>query len=260
MMRLLVSVFFVYLSNQVFAQQLTGLVVDQTTNSPIINAKVMTSSHGTFTSATGGFSLDNVPFGDTITVSHMGYQTYYVERRNSTKSDTMLIILESTPIALQEVIITGTRNYTQDSLNRRKEYAAVFADKSPRFKDIFISKSANTSSRYSPFQNSTASLVSVNLLSVIGLLTKNKRPVSRLQKRLLKEEEYNYVDRVFSKGKVQSLTPLRGDSLQSFINEYRPSIEELEHMTDYDLILHIKESYKEFTKTYKHENFPSLNK
>ncbi|MBC8987010.1 carboxypeptidase-like regulatory domain-containing protein [Pedobacter sp. N36a] len=259
-MRLIILIFLVYLSNQLFAQQVTGLVVDETTKIPIMNARVTTSSYGTFTTATGRFSLNNVHFGDTITVSHMGYESYHFRHSNSSKSDTMLILLKVSPIALQEIAIKGIRNYTQDSLNRRKEFASVFAYKAPKFKDIFITKSANTSAHYSPFQNSTSTLVSVNLLSVIGLLTKNKTPVSKLQKKLLKEEEYNYVDHVFSREKVRSLTSLKGDSLQNFMTEYRPSIEEAKQMTDYRLLLYIKKSYDEFTKTYKPENFPSLNK
>ncbi len=81
-----------------------------------------------------------------------------------------------------------------------------------------------------------------------------------MQKQLLNDEEYNYVDHVFSKEKVQSLTSLKGDSLQNFMNEYRPSIKELKQMTDYQLILYIKKSYDTFNKTYKHEILPSLKK
>lgn len=259
-MRLILLILLVYFSNQLYAQQVTGLVVDETTKTPIINATVRSSSYTTFTTATGRFSLNNVHFGDTITISHMGYESYYFAYTNSSISETLLILLKVSPIALREVTIKGIRNYTQDSLNRRKEFASVFAHKAPKFKDIFINRSTNTSAHYYPFQNSTATLVSVNLLSVIGLLTKNKTPVSKLQEKLLKEEEYNYVDHVFSKQKVQALTSLKGDSLQNFMNEYRPSIEKAKQMTDYQLLLYIKKSYGEFIKTYKPENFPSPNK
>ncbi|WP_158500277.1 hypothetical protein [Sphingobacterium sp. ML3W] len=42
-----------------------------------MNARVTTSSYGTFTTATGDFSLNNVHFGDTVTVNLMGYESYY---------------------------------------------------------------------------------------------------------------------------------------------------------------------------------------
>jgi hypothetical protein len=259
-MRLSILIFFIFVSNHVFSQQLIGLVIDEATKQPIKNARVTTSSYDTYTTSTGSFKLNGVRFGDTVTVTHLGYDLYCFKYGNCFKTDTMLILLKVASIALQEVRINGIRNYTLDSLNRRKEYAPFFAYKAPKFKDIFITKSPNVSTNYSPFQNSTSTLVSVNLLSVIGLLSKNNAPVSKMQKQLLKDEEYNYVDHVFSREKVQFLTSLKGDTLESFMNEYRPSIKEAKQMTDYQLILYIKKSYDTFNKTYKHEVFPSLKK
>lgn len=258
-MRLIILIFLVYLSDQLFAQQLIGLVLDEKTRKPIINAQVATSSYRTFTNATGSFSFNNVPFGEPITVNLMGYESYSFRYNNTSKSDTVLILLKISPIALKEVIVKGSRNYIQDSLKRRKDYASIFAYKATAFKDIFIPKLANTPIHYSPFQNSTSSLVSVNLLSVISLLTKNKTATSKMQIKLLKEEEYQYVDHVFSGKKVQAITNLKGDSLKNFINAYRPSIEEVKQMTDYQLLLYIKKSYDEFIKTYKPESFHFLN-
>lgn len=51
-----------------------------------------------------------------------------------------------------------------------------------------------------------------------------------------------------------------GDSLQNFMNAYRPSIEEVKQMTDYQLLLYIKKSYDEFIKTYNPETFHFLKK
>jgi hypothetical protein len=259
-MRLFTLFFFVFLSNQVFSQHLTGLVIDEATKKPVKNALVATYSDNTYTTSTGSFIVNNFHSGDTITVSHLGYQAYHLKHSNRFKTDTLLILLKSSSIVLEEVRINGIRNYTLDSLNRRNEYAAFFAYKAPKFKDIFITKSSNVSTHYSPFQNSTSRLVGVNLLSVIGLLSKNDAPVSKMQKQLLKDEEYNYVDHIFSKEKVQSLTFLRGNSLQNFMNEFRPSIKEVKQMTDYQLMLYIKKSYKTFRNTYKHEILPPLIK
>lgn len=259
-MRLFILIFFVSLSNEVFSQRLTGLVIDEATRKPVNNARVSTSSNVTYTTSTGSFVLNNFHSGDTVTASHLEYEAYHIRHSNRSKTDTLLILLKSSSIVLKEVRVNGIRNYTQDSLNRRKEYAAFYAYKAPKFKDIFITKSPNVSPQYSPFQNSTSSLVGVNLLSVISLLSKNNAPVSKMQKQLLKDEEYNYVDHVFSKEKVQSLTSLKGDSLQNFMNQYRPSVRELKQMTDYQLLLYIKKSYDTFNKTYKHEILPSLKK
>jgi hypothetical protein len=257
-MRLYILIFFFFFSNQLFSQQLTGLVIDEATQKPLKNARVKTASYDTYTTSTGSFRFNSIRFGDTVTVTHLGYDAYFFKHDIRFKTDTMLILLKLSSIMLAEVRINGIRNYTLDSLNRRKEYAAFYAYKARKFKDIFIPKSPNVNTQYSPFQSSTSSLVGVNLLSVIGLLAKNNAPASKMQKKLLKDEEYNYVDHVFSREKVQSITSLKGDSLQNFMNDCRPSIKELKQMTDYQLMLYIKKSYGTFKKTYKHEIFPSL--
>jgi hypothetical protein len=44
---------------------------------------------------------------------------------------------------------------------------------------------------------------------------------------------------------------MQGDSLQDFMSTYRPTITRLKQMTDYELLIYIKESYAEFVKSYK---------
>lgn len=259
-MKLIILTFLVCLSNQLFGQQVTGLVVDEITKQPIKDAVVTTSNFSTFTTSTGIFNIAGINLGDTIKVSHMCYKPVRIIYKNKTKSDTILVLLKVNAIELQEVIVKGMRNYKQDSLNRRKEFASTFAYEPPKFKDIFLKRSPNAHLQNYPLQNSTSTLVGVNILSVIGLINKNKTPVSKLQKQLLKDEEFKYVDHIFSTEKVRSLTSLKGDSLQSFMNQYRPSIEKSKQMTEYELILHIKKSYDKFIKVKKQETLPSLIK
>jgi hypothetical protein len=170
------------------------------------------------------------------------------------------VTIPDTPNVLKEVTIKGIRNYHLDSLNRRKEYASIFDLKSPRFNDIFISKSTNAPLTYSRFQNSTSSLAGINVFSIINLLSRNKTPASKLQKVLLKEEANNYVDRKFSAERIQAITAMKGDSLQIFMNRYRPAVDQAKQMTDYELMMYIKKSHEEFIKSYKHEDLPSLMK
>ena len=243
------------LSFQLFAQRLNGVVKDKSTNLPIPNANVKTLYSTTFTSIIGQFNFGNVHIGDTLKISYIGYKPYYLVL-NKINTDTIHIYLEQIFILLKDVTIRGTNDYKMDSILNRKTFASVFGHKSSGLKDVFISKSPNADIPYSynTAPNSTASIMSVNLLSVISLLNKNRVPVSKLQKVLLKDEEDSYVYHVFSKPKISSATSLRGDSLSDFMDRYRPTIKELKKMTDYDLTLYIKKSYKEFIKTYKHED------
>ena len=240
---------------QLFAQRLNGVVKDEFTNLPIQNVNIKTSSFATFTSITGKFSLLNAHIGDTIKCTYIGYKSYYLVL-NKINTDTIYICLEQNSIFLKDVTINGINSYKMDSIKRRKEFASVFAHDSPALKDIFINKSAYT---YTPYSyntslNNTTSIVSINILSVIGLLNKNNAPVSKLQKVLLKDEESSYIDHVFSKARVSKATSLTGDSLSEFMDRYRLSIKELKKMTDYDLMLYIRKNYKEFIKTYKYED------
>jgi len=97
-------------------------------------------------------------------------------------------------------------------------------------------------------------LLSVNLISVLDLLNKNNAPVSKLQQTLLKDEQDEYVDRVFSRQKVMELTHLKRDSLQNFMDKYRPSSKAAHTMNDYDVMIYIKKCYTEFKNPIEKKN------
>ncbi|MFA6277038.1 MAG: carboxypeptidase-like regulatory domain-containing protein [Pedobacter sp.] len=248
-MKTLFILAFLLFSNQLFAQNVNGYVLDSTTKLPIQHVQVITKNTTAFTNVAGKFSIGALKNGEKVSFRSMGYETYELTINSSTPKDTLRISLKSTTISLKEVTIRAARNYKLDSLNLRKEYAAVFNYKAPSFSDIFIQKSP---SYKSPFSNinpsSTASIVSVNFLQVLSLLGKNKTPTSKLKQTLLKDEEQNYVDYVFSKEKIESITHLQGDSLQNFMQRYRPTIQEAKRQNEYEIILYIKKRYAEFVK------------
>jgi hypothetical protein len=254
-MKFSITLIFILLSFKLFAQRLNGIVIDQLTNLPIQNVSIKITSPATFSSFTGKFGLSNVHIGDTIKFSCIGYKSYNLVL-NKINGDTIRVYLEQNFILLKNVTINGINGYKADSIDKRKEFASAFNYRSPGLKDIFITKSpyAYVPNSYNIALNSTTSIVSINLLSAFSLLNKNKAPVSRLQKVLLKDEEDSYIDHVFSKVRVSKVTSLKGDSLSEFMNIYRPPIKELKKMTDYDLTFYIKKSYQEFIKTYKHED------
>lgn len=249
-MRLSLFLLLLLTSKILFGQQVNGIVVDEITKILIVNASVNASGITVLTSSTGSFQLNNVGFGDTIIISHIGYQSYTFKHLVS-RMDTLKILLKNKSVAVQEVTILRKRDYKLDSLNRRKQYESVFNYKAPTIKDLFVNKSSLASNHYTPIQNSTASLVSINLLSAISLIGKNKAPVSKLQKRLLKDEEDGFLDQKFSIEKVQSITSLKGDSLQNFMIQYRPTAEKTRQMTEYQLMLYIKDSYEQYMKIKK---------
>ena len=245
----------------IFAQDLKGTVIDKITDKPIANASVI-SLHGIATTYNDGiFSLKNVYPGDSITVSCIGYKTYKMGISLATPR-TITIYLQQSNILLRSVVVKAKHDPKIDSIRLRKQFAAVFDYKAPTFYDMFvkIDPYKYVYNDYIFATNSTASLVSVNVLSVLALLNKNKDQTTKLQKTLLNDEETQYVDRRFSKEKITGLTNLKGDSLLDFMADYRPAIKQVKKMTDYDMVEYIKNSYGEFIKSYDPKEHSLFNK
>jgi len=238
-----------FITNISSAQDLKGTIKDKHSGDFLIGVSIKVASRSTYSDGYGKFIVSGIKLGDTITFSSIGYRAvnYIVDNSNL---DHLVIYMEQATILLDEVKINPLRNYRADSLKFREEFAKTFNYSKPKFKDIFITKNYSSNVPRHPNQanNSTASLISVDLLSVISLLEKKRNPQSKLQQKLIKEEEERYLDNTFSKRRVQNLTGLTGDSLQTFMQLYRPNIDTAKYMSDYDMILYIKKSYQEYIK------------
>ncbi len=255
-MKSVLSIFFVLICFDVSAQVLRGRIIDSLTKQPIPNAVIASSFSKTFTQSNGVFFLSKIQHPDSLKISSSGYQSVVLFIGKITTTDTLLIMMRPAVLMLNQVTIKGFRDYRADSIKNRMEFRSAFNYKAPALKDVFI---GNSNSAYVPYSynqstNNATQLVNINLLSLIALIEKDKTPEAKLQKTLLRDEEAAYVDHVFSKEKVGSATNLHGDSLQAFMDIYRPGILQLKKMTDYDLIIYIRSSYKAFVKNYHQEN------
>jgi len=88
-----------------YAQALTGKVMNAETGAPVIGANVFFSNtqQGTITGNQGDFSLEKVSGADSVTISHVGYQTKVVAITNN-------LLVELKPVIdLEEVLIKGVR-------------------------------------------------------------------------------------------------------------------------------------------------------
>jgi len=240
---------FLILSTPVFAQNISGYVKDNSSHVPIANVQVIAVNETIVTGTNGEFNLTKAKAGDRISFRIMGYETHEITLPNQSSKDTLQVYLKSTSIELKEINIRTNRNYKLDSLTLRKEFSNVFNYKGPTVKDMFVAIDPN----YKPplalvKPASTASIVSINVLQVFSLFGKRKAQTTKLKQILLKDEEANYIDQTFSKTKIQSITSLKGDSLQTFIQRYRPSVTEAKKMNGYLMELYIKKSYAEFIK------------
>jgi len=241
-----------FLSGNVLAQRLNGIVFDKATMQPVPNAIIKRGFFTQLTAIGGNFSLPLVHFGDTIRISAKNYQPYNLVIGMAHR-DTMYVYLEQSSVMLNNVNVNARRNYQLDSINTRKEFAKIFAYKAPTFMDAItkVDPYEYHPSNYITATNSTASMAGVNLLSVIGLFSKNKTPSTKLSRLAVQDEESTYLNRRFSKQRVSAITNLQGDPLQGFIDRYRPNIAEMKKMTDYDIMIYIKRCNEAFTNEKK---------
>ncbi|AYL96796.1 carboxypeptidase-like regulatory domain-containing protein [Mucilaginibacter celer] len=236
-------------SSNLFAQRTAGVVLDKNTYLPVANAFVGTRSSKGISNLQGKFMLGSIKPGDTLRITCVGYKPYQIVI-GFLKTDTLRCYIAPAPTVLNEVKVRAKRNAKADSLRNRREYASIFNYRGASVKDALITRSTKyVPANYINADKSTATILSVNVLSVIDALGKHKTPQSKLQKVLIKDEEIEYVDRFFSPEKVSALTSLKGDSLQNFMNQYHPDIKTVKKMNDYDMVAYIKDSYAQFVKT-----------
>ena len=235
------------------AQRFTGLVMGDVTRTPLAYAKISSGSVVAISGPDGLFTLTGIRLADSIRITGIGYLPYAFKPASVNRNDTVVIYLRPTGYALKQVNIKAKRDARADSLRLRKEFAAAFAYKAPKVTDALINKHYEIQG-YNDFitsYNNTSNIVGFDVISVIGLFSKKKDNKSRLQKILIKEEAANYIDQAFSKQKVSGITGLKGDSLYTFMDKYRPTSSQLHSMNDYEMVTYIKKSYSEFMSKVK---------
>jgi hypothetical protein len=248
-MKLTTTALLLLITCNVCAQRLTGLLMGDVTRMPLAYAKVTSGTTETLSGPDGIFTLKGIRFTDSIRITCAGYEYHAFKPASVNRKDTLVIYLLPIAYALKEVNIKAKRDARADSLRLRKEFASVFAYRAPKLTDALINKHYDIL-KYNDFitsYNNTSDIVGFNVLSVISMLSKKKEATSHLQQILLKEEANNYQAQVFSRDKVIELTGLKGDSLQTFMDKYRPTWSQLHKMSQYELIAYIKKSYSEFS-------------
>src|ERR1700743_2569983 len=107
--RVLFTLSLTIFSFQLFAQKLSGIVVDKNTLLPIAHTTVSTSSQIVSTSFTGQFTLTDIHKSDTVRISCVGYKPHYLVFEKPVP-DTIRVYLEPNVTALKSVVIIGKRD------------------------------------------------------------------------------------------------------------------------------------------------------
>jgi hypothetical protein len=132
---------------------------------------------------------------------------------------------------LKEVKIRP-RNYRQDSLQNREDYAKIFNYQKPKLKPMTPQYGAG---------------MGFDLTEIINMFRfRRNKSMASFQKRLLEQEQDNFIGHRYSKALVRRLTLLTGTELDSFMRIYRPSYTFTRFASDYDFQSWIKSAHVRF--------------
>lgn len=240
---LLLCYFFTFQNVQ--AQVPEGVIYDQNTGETIRGVSITWGTARTISDVKGRFRLPNsISFPITLTASHIGYDS--VSIRLFSLPDTLLrIFLSGKTFGLDEVTVLGKRNSVRDSLWIRREFNDQF-----NFKPV------------KPWESLTVSPVGIgiNLNVLFASFSREQKQAKRLKAALIRDEREDYVDRRFTKTVIQTQTEIQDDELDVFHWYFRPTYDQLMDFTEYDLLMYIQNSYRDFN-THRDQypkNVPNL--
>lgn len=125
--------FIMAFGTSLFAQTITGTVINAETEEPVINANVYVSgtNQGTVTGTDGRFILEVSEEVDTLTISYVGYETKEVKVQEN------LTVYLTPTISLEEIIIQGVRADEDDPVAQstvtQKDLERTYNGEQPTF-------------------------------------------------------------------------------------------------------------------------------
>lgn len=210
------------------------MVYDSTRMFPLEAVTVLSSSgRGAVTSSQGRYEI-LVDERDSVWFSYLGKPTqkYAVSGiQNETQFD---ISLQITIPVLKEIRLKP-RNYRQDSIQNRLDYAKIFEFEKAKLR---------------PSVSSSGVGFDINEIIRMFQFRKNKM-MAATQRRLLEDERDAFVNSRFNKGLIVRLTGLRGGDLDTFMMLYRPDYDFALVTPEYDFQLYIKKAFADYEQRKK---------
>lgn len=218
-----------------FAQyKVKGHVLDSSRIFPIELVTVQSTGGKITATDTSGFYSIEVAEKDSIWFSYLGKPTpkYPVLKiADVTQFDIALRI----KVDVMKEVRIKTRNYKEDSIQNRRDYAKAFDFQRPSFGSM---------------TSVTSSGIGFDVVEIIRLFQFRKnRNMEKFRERLEQEERDKYIDRRFSKGLVKKITHIeKEEELADFMKKYRPTFEFTAGTSEYEFQFFIKIAYEEYKK------------
>ena len=212
-----------------------GHVLDSSRIFPIELVTVQsTGGKITVTDTTGFYTID-VAERDSIWFSYLGKPTpkYPVLKiADVTQFDFALRV----KVDVMKEVRIKTRNYKDDSVQNRRDYAKAFDFRRPSLGTM---------------TSVTSTGAGFDVAEIIRLFQFRKnRNMEKFRERLEQEERDKFIDHRFTKGLVKRLTGIqKEEELSDFMKKYRPTYEFTAGTSEYDFQFFIKIAYDEYRKT-----------
>ncbi len=220
--------------------RISGTIFDSSRHYVLEAVSVLsTNGKGTLTDGDGKYSID-VGEKDSIWFSYLGKPTIKFPVLKILNPMEFDISLQVNATVLKEVKVVQ-RNYKQDSLQNREDYAKIFNYHKPGLKVA------------TPSYGVGAGFDLDELINVFRF--KRNRSMAAFQKRLLIEEQEKYVTHRFNKGLARRLTGLDGPALDSFMIVFRPPFFFTQSAGDYEFQQYIKNAGERFKLGLRPEPF-----
>jgi hypothetical protein len=109
-----------------------------------------------------------------------------------------------------------------------------------------VMKEYNSHGIYNSGHNTLLGAAGSPLNALYNVLGSGPKQARRFQKYSKVELEQSEVDRKFTRKLIKQIIDIKDEKIQLFIDNYRPSYEDVKHWNDYDMINYIKKSFKDF--------------
>jgi len=210
-----------------------------------------------FTDSAGNFKI-RMSLSDTLCINYLNrLYLYYPTAAEFSSGNIDIFLSDSTGFTTSYhplmPVTVKTNSYTADSLKRRKEYEEVFEfrpDKVSMGNNKWHDSIATVGGKVpKDTRNKKLSLLNVTSLAH-AIRWKKKKQTLALQKRLIKAEQAEYVEHVFTPALVEKYSGMHDDdSLKLFIHDYAPAYDDLIAMNELDKGMYILKNIRLFRRT-----------
>ena len=231
-------IFWLVLTDAALAQfSISGTVFESTKTIPVKNVVVKSSSGiMTTTDSAGRYTIACVQKDSLTFIYHNKATNWFAVKQieNMSSFDISIHITLNDRFKTLKEVKVFSKNYQQDSIANREEYAKAFNYHKPGI--------ATNSSPYS----GTPGLDLDEFINIFRF--KRNKSLKHLQTKVLEQEQESYISYRFNKNLIRRITHLDGINLNDFLVRYIPSFEFTQFSTLPNFYQYILNSSYQFKK------------